>query len=155
MRNASRLSLQAAVLAAVVAGCSQNKKVPAAPGPSVREDGVTADDIARTPSQPIEQQLMAKVPGILVTRTASGDVAILIRGGSSAYGNNDPLYVVDGMTVQPGSGGGLSGISPYDIASIQVLKDAASLAMYGSRGANGVIIVKTKQTNQRKKQSNQ
>ena len=155
MRTASRLSLQAAILGALVAGCSHNKKVPAGPGPAVRQDGVTADDIARAPSQPIEQQLMAKVPGVIVTRTASGDVAILIRGGSSAYGNNDPLYIVDGMTVQAGSGGGLSGISPYDIASIQVLKDAASLSMYGSRGANGVIIVKTKRSNQRRTQSNQ
>ena len=113
---------------------------------------MTSEDIARAPSQPIEQQLMAKVPGILVTRTPSGDVAILIRGGSSAYGNNDPLYIVDGMATQPGSGGGLSGVSPYDIASIQVLKDASSLAMYGSRGANGVIIIKTKRSNKRTNQ---
>ena len=118
----------------------------------MRQDGVTAEDIARAPSQPIEQQLMAKVPGILVTRTPSGDVAILIRGGSSAYGNNDPLYIVDGMATQPSSGGGLSGVSPYDIASIEVLKDPSSLAMYGSRGANGVIIVKTKRSNKRSNQ---
>ena len=152
MRTASRLPLQAAILVALVAGCSHNAKPAAGPGPAVRDDAVTSEDIARAPSQPIEQQLMAKVPGILVTRTPSGDVAILIRGGSSAYGNNDPLYIVDGMATQPGSGGGLSGISPYDIASIQVLKDASSLAMYGSRGANGVIIIKTKRSNKRTNQ---
>jgi len=152
MRTASRRFLQAAVLAALVGGCSHNKK---ASGGAVHQDAVTSEDIARNPSQPIEQQLMAKVPGIVVTRTASGDVAIIIRGGSSAFGDHEPLYVVDGMTIQPGSGGGLSGISPYDIASIQVVKDPASLAMYGSRGANGVIIIKTKRTNQREKKSNQ
>ena len=155
MRPASRFPLRATILAALLAGCSHTKKVPGGVGPSVRQDAVTSEDIARSPGQPIEQQLMAKVPGIVVSRTPSGDVAILIRGGTSAFGNNEPLYIVDGVAVQPASGGGLSGISPYDIASIQVLKDPASLAMYGSRGANGVIIIKTKRTNERVKRSNQ
>lgn len=155
MRTASRRFLQAAALTALVGGCSHNKNASGGAGPAVRQDAVTSEDIARNPGQPIEQQLMAKVPGIIVSRTPSGDVAIFIRGGSSAYGNNEPLYVVDGMTVSPASGGGLSGISPYDIASIQVVKDPASLAMYGSRGANGVIIIKTKRTNRPVKQSNQ
>ena len=148
MRTASRHVLQAAVLVALGAACSHNKRVSNGVGPAVQQGAVTSEDIAHNPSQPIEQQLMAKVPGIVVTRTPSGDVAILIRGGSS-FDINEPLYIVDGMAVQPGSGGGLSGISPYDIASIQVLKDPASLSMYGSRGANGVIIIKTKRTNQR------
>lgn len=155
MRTVSRSSLQAAIVVALVAGCSQNKKAPASVGPSAQQEGVTSEDIARTPSQPIEQQLMAKVPGIVVSRTPSGDVAIFIRGGSSGYGNTEPLYVVDGMTIQPGTSGGLSGISPNDIASIQVLKDPASLAMYGSRGGNGVIIVKTKRSSKRTNKSNQ
>lgn len=146
MRPILRSSLLAASCVAAVVACSHRSKTPGNNPPVVQRDAVNADDIARTPSQPIEQQLMAKVPGIIVTRTTSGEVAILIRGGSSAYGNNDPLYVVDGMTVQPGAGGALTGLNPYDIASIQVLKDAGALAMYGSRGANGVILIKTKQS---------
>jgi TonB-dependent SusC/RagA subfamily outer membrane receptor len=52
--------------------------------------------------------------------------------------------VVDGQVIQAGPNGSLSGINPYDIESIKVLKDPASLTMYGSRGANGVIVIKTK-----------
>lgn len=63
---------------------------------------------------------------------------------AATYGSNDPLYVVDGMPVDPDSGGMLSSVNPYDVESITVLKDAAATAIYGSRGANGVIIVKTK-----------
>jgi TonB-dependent SusC/RagA subfamily outer membrane receptor len=54
------------------------------------------------------------------------------------------LYVIDGVPITPGPGGSLSGINPSDIASIEVLKDAVSTTMYGSRGANGVILIKTK-----------
>jgi TonB-dependent starch-binding outer membrane protein SusC len=143
--------LQAGLLASVIAGCA-SKKTSSSPAPA---NTVTAEDIDRAPNQPIEQQLMAKVPGIEVTRTASGDIAIRIRGGSSLYGNNEPLYIVDGIAVQPGDGGGLPGVNPYDIASIQVLKDATSTTMYGSRGANGVIVIKTKQSNKRAKNPNQ
>lgn len=141
--------MQAGALIALVAACS-HKKTTAAP-PPVRQQGVTAEDLARAPEQPIEQQLMSKVPGVEVVRTSGGDVAIRIRGGSSVFGNNEPLYIVDGIAVQAGPEGGLPGINPYDIASIEVLKDAASTTMYGSRGANGVIVIKTKQANHRKK----
>ena len=54
------------------------------------------------------------------------------------------LYVVDGVTIQPGPNGALTGINPYDIESIKVLKDPADTSMYGMRGANGVIVVTTK-----------
>ena len=71
-----------------------------------------------------------------------------IRGGSSStYGNNAPLYIVDGVPFTPSVDGGLSGINPYDIASIKALKDAADITMYGVRGANGVIVIKTKRAN--------
>ena len=147
--------LQAGLLASVVIGCSANKtKSKSSPAPAPANT-VSAEDIERTPSQPIEQQLMAKVPGIEVSRTPSGDIAIRIRGGSSLFGNNEPLYIVDGIAVQTGEGGGLSGVNPYDIASIQVLKDATSTTMYGARGANGVIVIKTKQANKRAKKTNQ
>ena len=143
--------LQVATVAGVISACSHNPK-PAAAAP-VERSTVTAEDIERAPGQPIEQQLMNKVPGVEVSRTATGDIAIRIRGGSSLFGNNEPLYVVDGIAVQPGEDGGLPGVNPYDIASIQVLKDATSTTMYGSRGANGVIVIKTKQSNKRAKKN--
>ena len=150
MRTIMRFCLVPALCLPALVACSHNGKKASDTAPVVQRDAINADDIARAPSQPIEQQLMAKVPGIIVTRTTSGEVAILIRGGSSAYGNNDPLYVVDGMPVQPGPGGALPGINPNDIASIQVLKDAAATSMYGSRGGNGVILIKTKQSSRKR-----
>ncbi len=80
----------------------------------------------------------------MVTRTPDGGIAIRIRGNSSITANAEPLYVIDGMSIEPGPGGALIGINPHDIASIEVLKDAASLSYYGVRAANGVILIKTK-----------
>lgn len=77
-------------------------------------------------------------------RTAEGGLRIGIRGATSLRGDNAPLYVIDGVAVEPGPNGDLTGINPYDIESIKVLKDAASTTMYGVRGGNGVIIIKTK-----------
>ena len=105
---------------------------------------MTAEDIERQPGQPIEQVLMGRFPGVTVTRTADGGVAVRIRGTTSIRGSNEPLYVIDGVEIQAGPGGSLSGINPHDIASIEVVKDPAGEAMYGVRGANGVIIIKTK-----------
>lgn len=155
MRVASQLSLQAGLLAVLVVGCSHKTGTSSQASSPVRQQEVTSEDIARAPTQSIEQQLMAKVPGVIVTRTETGDVAIRIRGGTSAYGNNEPLYIVDGQAVVPGPGGGLSGLNPNDIESIKVLKDAASMSMYGSRGGNGVIVIKTKQANTQAKQPDQ
>jgi TonB-dependent SusC/RagA subfamily outer membrane receptor len=149
MRIAPRALLQAGILAVLLTACSNTRKKPGDLGPPARQGEVTSEDIDRAPGQPIEQQLMSKVPGILVSRTASGELSIRIRGGSSAFGNNEPLYVVDGIAVQPSSDGGLAGVNPYDIASIEVVKDAAGMTMYGSRGANGVIVIKTKRQNKR------
>jgi TonB-dependent SusC/RagA subfamily outer membrane receptor len=153
MRIPPRVVLHAGLLAALLSACSHSKKREGDLGPPARDPAVTAEDIERTPGQPIEQQLMAKVPGVVVERTSTGNISIRIRGGTSAFGNNEPLYVVDGLAVQPEADGGLAGINPYDIQSIEVLKDAASMTMYGSRGGNGVIIIKTKQSNRRAKQS--
>ena len=96
----------------------------------------------------IEKTLMERFPGITVTRTADGGIAVRIRGGSSIFGSNDPLYIVDGLPVQPCAGASLTGVNPYDIESIQLLKDPADTAMYGFRGANGVIVIKTKRPDQ-------
>jgi TonB-dependent SusC/RagA subfamily outer membrane receptor len=105
---------------------------------------VTAEDLDRTPNESIERALAAKVPGLYISHTADGSIAIRIRGNSSITGSNEPLYVIDGTPVNAGPGGSLTGINPKDIASIEVLKDAIATSFYGVRGANGVIVIKTK-----------
>ncbi|MDB4888672.1 MAG: TonB-dependent outer membrane protein SusC/RagA, conserved site [Gemmatimonadetes bacterium] len=134
-------------LMTLVSGCAKSAggKTQGEPVPAPAGDKVTAEDVQRAPNVPIEQLLQSKVPGIVVTRTDDGNIAIRIRGTSSFSGNNFPLYVVDGIVVASGPGGSLPGINPYDIASIKVLKEATDITMYGSRGANGVIVIKTKQ----------
>ncbi|HTH65012.1 MAG TPA: TonB-dependent receptor plug domain-containing protein [Gemmatimonadales bacterium] len=111
-------------------------------GGAPRRETVTSEQIRK--DQPIEESLAGRFPGVEVNRTPSG-VIVRIRGGSSILGSNEPLYVIDGVEIMPGPDGALAGINPYDIESIEVLKDATSTAMYGSRGSNGVIIIKMKQ----------
>lgn len=142
-----------ALFVVLAAGCSSATQTPPSPAepaakPAAGRDAVTSDELGRAPNIPIEQLLQSKVPGIIVSRTEDGSIAIRIRGTSSLTGNNAPLYVVDGIATNPGPGGGLTGVNPYDIASIKVLKDPAELTMYGSRGANGVVVIKTKRPNQ-------
>ena len=90
----------------------------------------------------IEDALQGRVSGISVTSSGvpGGDLKIRVRGASSINKSNDPLYVVDGIVRESG----LEGINPEDIQSMQILKDASSTDIYGSRGANGVVLVTTK-----------
>ena len=98
-----------------------------------------------------EELIRAKVPGVQVidNNEPGGGISLRIRGGTSTTASNEPLYVVDGVPLQVGGGASagrnpLNFINPNDIASITVLKDASSTAIYGARGANGVIIITTK-----------
>ena len=127
-------------------GCAHRNKPAASPPPSTSAPGatVTADDIAKQPGQSVEQVLMGRFPGVEVTRTPDGGFAVRIRGGSSIRSGNSPLYVLDGVAIDPGPNGYLTGVNPNDIESIQVLKEPAETALYGVRGANGVIIIRTK-----------
>ena len=144
------LSMRAApsvgLLISLGVGCTHRNGPPpptAAPTPMV-----TSEDIERQPGQPIEQVLMGRFPGVTVTRTANGGISVRIRGTTSIHGSNEPLYVIDGVEIQPGPNGSLSGINPHDIASIQVLKDAVETSLYGVRGANGVILITMKRPDQ-------
>jgi TonB-dependent SusC/RagA subfamily outer membrane receptor len=121
-------------------GANGSQNGPAPSGRSI----VTSEDLERSPGQSVESVLMSKVPGILVTRGQDGSIAIQIRGPSTLSSSTDPLFIVDGTPFQAGPGGSLTGINPFDISSIEVLKDAASTTMYGVRGANGVIVIKLK-----------
>ena len=90
-----------------------------------------------------ESALQGQLAGVVVRSTTGEpgqDIQIRVRGAASVNANSDPLYVVDGMPMNT-----LAGINPSDIESMEVLKDAASAAIYGSRGSNGVVMVTTKQ----------
>ena len=141
------------LLAALLAGCAQGgQRTTETPAPARQEgaaQGATSAEIQQSPNQPIEQQLMARSPGVVIGHNSSGELTVRIRGGSPTLeGNTAPLYIVDGVPFQPSTSGGLSGINPNDISSIRVLKDAADITMYGVRGANGVIVIKTKHARQ-------
>lgn len=120
------------------------------------------DDIANQ-SGSIDQLLQGRAAGVQVTQNTGSPgsgISVKIRGTNSLRGNNEPLYVIDGVIISSAgedviaSGGvgnsgqetqnGLNGINPRDIESIQVLKDASATAIYGSRGANGVVLITTK-----------
>jgi TonB-dependent starch-binding outer membrane protein SusC len=105
---------------------------------------ITADDIERSPGVSLEELLVARIPGLSLGRGADGQVVIHIRGTTTIQGHKEPLVVLDGIPLEPTSNGTLGAINLYDIASVEVLKDAVSTAMYGVRGANGVILVKTR-----------
>ncbi|GAB3499999.1 TonB-dependent receptor [Spirosoma knui] len=135
---------------------------------------LTSKDLVPVPSATsVDQMLQGKVAGVQITQTSGapgGNVNVVVRGISSITGGNSPLYVVDGYAIGTGGGGSdlstfasnsysasgianssstnrinpLSTINPADIESIQVLKDASATAIYGSRGANGVVIITTK-----------
>jgi len=103
---------------------------------------VKAEDLLKSPAPSIDQALQGKAAGVTVT-TGSGQpgeaASIRIRGIGSAMGGNDPLYVVDGVITSD-----IKFLSPNDIQSMEILKDASATAIYGSRGANGVILITTK-----------
>lgn len=104
---------------------------------------VKASEIAAVPISDVTQALSGKVAGVQVIRSQGSpdaDVSIKVRGGTSITQSNDPLYIIDGFPSEDG----LKGIEASDIESIDILKDASSTAIYGARGANGVVLVTTK-----------
>jgi len=87
--------------------------------------------------------VLRKISRCGVFRAPNGGVSIRIRGASTFLGSSEPLYIIDGTKVQSGSGG-LLFLDPQEITRIEVLKDIGSTSIYGSEGANGVIIITTK-----------
>jgi TonB-linked SusC/RagA family outer membrane protein len=124
---------------------------------------VTTDALEHTPIVSVDQVLQGTSPGVNVTTASNepgGALSVRIRGTSSITGNPEPLYVIDGFPIEndiegvsAGNGGRsrttpanpLVAINPSDIESISILKDASATAIYGSRGANGVVIITTRQ----------
>ena len=123
---------------------------------------VEVEDEVANQSNSIDQLLQGRAAGVQVIQNAAtpgAGISVKIRGTNSLRGNNEPLYVVDGVIISSAgedvlpagvgnlgqeSQNGLAGINPRDIESIQVLKDASATAIYGSRGANGVVVITTK-----------
>lgn len=103
---------------------------------------VSAEDLNLTKPSRVEDALKGKVSGVQITQSSGqpgSDSKVRIRGIGST-GSSDPLYIVDGMAIE----GGINYLNPTDIASVEILKDAASAAIYGARAANGVVLVTTK-----------
>lgn len=118
---------------------------------------VSSEDVQKVSTANLSGALQGNATGIQVSQASGapgGEIRLRIRGATSINGSNDPLYIVDGVQVETSStvsnsfGGqqnsALSSINPNDIESIEILKDAASAAIYGSRGSNGVVIITTK-----------
>lgn len=116
---------------------------------------VSADEIQNQPVTSPEQLLQGRTAGVQVTSTsglAGGTISVRVRGPSSVQSGSQPLYVVDGVPMISGTSASdfgqatnaLKDLDPSNIESIEVLKDAAATAIYGSRGANGVVLISTK-----------
>lgn len=120
---------------------------------------IKAEDIKAVPVTSFDQALQGRAAGVQVTQTSGkpgSEPSIRIRGTTSINAGNEPLYVIDGMLVSSDGGdmttgvtlgpriGALAAINPNDIESIEILKDASATAIYGSRGANGVVLITTK-----------
>lgn len=102
---------------------------------------VKAEELKGMPLTGLDQAMQGKAAGVQVTQNSGepgGSVSVRIRGVGT-IGSNEPLYIIDGLPT-----GSLNAINPNDIESIEILKDAASASIYGSRGANGVVLVTTK-----------
>lgn len=122
---------------------------------------INADAIKDIPSTSFENALSGNIPGLQLSRgtgQVGSSVSIRIRGTGSMNASNEPLYVIDGVPVISGdvtqlsmvSSNALATLNPNDIQSITVLKDAAASALYGSRAANGVVVITTKSGNRGK-----
>ncbi|MBE8723330.1 SusC/RagA family TonB-linked outer membrane protein [Flavobacterium hungaricum] len=112
---------------------------------------ISSSAVTQSVATTIDQVLQGRAAGVQIQQnsgTPGGSSSVRIRGISSITGSNEPIYVVDGVIIDGNSGSlnsnPLAGINPADVASIDVLKDASATAIYGSRAANGVIMITTK-----------
>ncbi len=116
---------------------------------------VKSAELVQTPVANVAQGLQARVSGVQVSQNTGapgGNISVRIRGTNSINGNSEPLYVVDGIQISNGTNNSneinavspLSTINPNDIESVEILKDASASAIYGSRAANGVVLITTK-----------
>ncbi len=119
---------------------------------------IKAEAIKEMPVVSVDQAIQSRAPGVQVTQTSAapgGGISIRVRGANSINSGSEPLYVIDGFPMYPdngaiGTGGNrqssnaMATINPNEIESIEILKDASATSIYGSRGANGVVLITTK-----------
>ena len=119
---------------------------------------VKADAFKDMPVISVDQALQARAAGVNVTQSSSapgGGLSVRVRGANSLISGSEPLYVIDGLPIYPDNaaygtganrqaGNAMASLNPSDIESIEVLKDASATSIYGSRGANGVVLITTK-----------
>jgi TonB-dependent SusC/RagA subfamily outer membrane receptor len=149
-----------AVAALALAGCHSTPNGPKLPAPSPAEvqvgygtqdkrDVTTAvssasgDKMRSNSPRTVADMLVGRFPGVEVRQLSNGSVSIRIRGSRSFRSTEEPLIVVDGIP-QSNGGQSLNDLSPRDVERIEVLKDAGASAVFGSRGANGVILIATR-----------
>lgn len=104
---------------------------------------VKGEDLRKVPVSTVQQSLQGRIAGVQVasqTGAPGSTISVRVRGTSSISSSNEPLYIVDGIPVE----GAMNNLSPNDIESISILKDASSAAIYGSRASNGVVLITTK-----------
>ena len=147
-----RLSATATLLLLALAGCALSPGS-ASPAPEGTDAGYGPVDSLHTTGTAVTVdaedpqtgrtrsffEMLARVPGVQVVNLGGGSVNVRVRGASSFQSDTTPLFVLDGVLLPD-----LAGINPNDIESITVLKDASETAIYGARGANGVIVLTSK-----------
>jgi TonB-dependent SusC/RagA subfamily outer membrane receptor len=162
-RSLSRLPSAGRLAALVIlAGCHGSRPAPVASSAPVPDSvavgygsqarrnvtgsvaSVSGDVAQRNSPTTMADMIDGRFAGVEVRRLASGGISVRIRGEHTFKGSGEPLYVVDGIPQRSGSNGVLTDIDPRYVQSIEVLKDAGSTAVYGARGANGVILITTK-----------
>lgn len=144
MPNLSRAVWVACFL---LVSCSHHKvKSDAGTQPLPPGTVLTAEDIRRHPGQSLEQLLLARVPGLTIERAVDGHAKLVLRGKNTIMGEDEPLFVVNGIALGPSVSGNLNAVDIHDIETVQVLVDAAATSAYGVRGSNGVIVIRTKQS---------
>jgi TonB-dependent SusC/RagA subfamily outer membrane receptor len=140
------LTVLVAILVGLVSGCARSTAT------SEVEPDLSAllalmedtSGVQKRHQEPIASLLERSTPGVLVSTNSDGTLTVRIRGSSSFEGDDEPLYVIDGVPVLIGGSRALTGINPYDIQSIKVLKGPPETTLYGVRGANGVILITTR-----------
>jgi TonB-dependent SusC/RagA subfamily outer membrane receptor len=143
-------------LLALLTGCHRSTTPPSPSAPRGADmglggsrtgsiDSVNAEQTDGRHMTDVADMLQGRVPGLEVIRGANGDISLRIRGGDSILSAGEPLVILDDAPVNEGAiSMVLRGINPKEVASIDVLKDVASTAVYGTRGAHGVIIIRMK-----------
>ena len=151
MSNRHRLSRTAAgvllLSLAALPGCARRGASTTVEAPLIESDTLAPN--VKTTGRSLEDLFAGKFPGVTVSRSDNGGLHIRIRGGNNSFmGSDEPLFVVDGSPLPAGTGG-IVHIAPSDIDRIEVLKNAADVAIYGVRGGNGVVAITTKRPGRR------